>query len=54
MKTQILNDHELVVTPENLTELYAIKKFVEQNGFASLKNVIVVDDESLCQDENFE
>ena len=47
-----MNDKQLIVTPNNFTELYAVKQFILQNGELPIGEIIQVDEESVCQNEN--
>lgn len=45
MRSEISLSDKLIIEPENLTELFAIKSFLENYNNETLNDKIVIDDE---------
>lgn len=43
MKAEIIDDDKIIVSPSTMTELYAVKKFIEDNKNAELEDVFDYD-----------
>ena len=50
MEAQIMNDVQLMITPNNFTENYAIREYLKNNKDKTLAELLVIEESSLWTD----
>ena len=52
MKADIINQERMIITPNNFTEIYAVKKFLEENKGIPIEKVVEVNDTEVFINED--
>lgn len=52
MKIEILNNERMIITPNTFTEIYAVKKFLEENKNIKVSVAIEIDETGVFNNEN--